>query len=82
MSRLKIREISARVACLEQLQELRRHEAARKGLDTSLAINRLRQEHEAEHRQLRARLAKVEFRGFIKSLAILLLLGAWVWSLQ
>lgn len=82
MSRQRILEIKRRLEALEHTQEERRNEAAQRGLDAAMAIQKLRHEHESEHRDLRRRLGRVERRGFIKSLAILLLMGAWVWSLQ
>lgn len=82
MSRLKILEIKNRLERLEQLQEERRNEAARQGMDSALAMQKRWRDHEDEHRYLRLRLDRVERRGVIKTLVIVLLLGAWAWTQQ
>jgi hypothetical protein len=103
MSRLKIREISARVANLERRMQqdipgfraaIRdQNEMIRHSHEIVAASAKGRQEREAiwlsvaqgqveAQAKLHHRLSRAERWSFVQSVAIVLLLGAWVWSLQ
>lgn len=103
MSRLKIREISARVANLERRMQqdipgfraaIRdQNEVVRLTHEFVVASAKGRQEREAillsvaqdkveAQAKLHRRLHRAERWSFVQSVAIVLLLGAWVWSLQ
>lgn len=103
MSRLKIREISARVANLERHQhlEIPGIKAAIRGQTSVIRSNyeftiasalgrqererlwlRVAQEQEDERNKLHRRVKRAERWSFVQTTAILLMLGAWIWTLQ